>query len=124
MTRVSRNVTNMLRKLILPVLLLLVLATGCSVEDQIRFYFGNRGASTSDQERAVRVARCESGLQPTARNGQFTGLFQLGRGYHEGRAARLGYSWDQMWEAGPNIQVAADLWAEAGWGPWSCARSS
>lgn len=113
----------MLRKLILPLLLVAVLAgaTGCSVPDQIRYWFAQRGASPAQQEKAVDVAWCESRHNPQARNGQFAGLFQIGRQWHEGRASRLGFSWGQMYEASPNIIVAADLWAEQGWSPWSCA---
>jgi len=39
---------------------------------------------------------------------------------HKARAARLGYSWEEMLEAGPNLCVAYDLWLDQGWGPWSC----
>lgn len=84
------------------------------IEQMIYDVFGDAGA------RAVQVARCESGLNPRAVNGQYRGLFQLGN-YHVGRAEAMGYSWDQMFEAYPNIVVAHNLYAEQGWRPWSCA---
>ncbi len=80
----------------------------------IRAAFGSAG------DKAVAVARCESRLIPTARNGVHAGLFQLSRRWHEGRARRLGFTWAQMYEAGPNIAVALDLYREAGFQPWSC----
>ena len=89
-------------------------ATVASVETAIRTAFGPAG------NKAVAVARCESRLIPTARNGVHAGLFQLSRHWHEGRARRLGFAWAQMYEAGPNIAVALDLYREAGWSPWTC----
>lgn len=71
--------------------------------------------------KAIQVARCESSLNPRARNGDHYGLFQLRRYWHERRARRLGYSWAQMTEVLPNIRVAHDLFTEQGWTPWSCA---
>lgn len=81
------------------------------VADMIRSVFGT--------EKAVRVATCESGLDPANVNGQYRGLFQLGN-YHKQRAADMGYTWNQMFEAMPNIKVAYNLFLEQGWGPWEC----
>ncbi|MBK9178531.1 MAG: hypothetical protein IPM45_02965 [Acidimicrobiales bacterium] len=108
----------MTRRLLAVVAILVVLASGCGIEEQIRVAFSVRGATAADQDKAVHIARCESGLDPAVANGQYTGLFQLGRAYHEGRAAKLGFTWDRMREAAPNAAVAADLWAEVGWSPW------
>jgi hypothetical protein len=78
-------------------------------------------------DKAVRVARCESTLDPTAvsPDGANWGLMQVNV-VHKALAARMGYSWAQMLEAGPNLAVARAV-ARAvydragGWGPWSCA---
>ncbi len=109
---------SMTRRLLAVVALLVVLTAGCGIEDQIRLAFSVKGASAADQDKAVHIAQCESGLEPAATNGQYTGLFQLGRAYHEGRATKLGFTWGRMVEPGPNAAVAADLWAEVGWSPW------
>lgn len=69
------------------------------------------------------VVRCESGFNPTARNGSSTGLAQLHRRWHEARARRLGFVWQRMIEARPNLLVAADLWREQGMGPWRPSRA-
>jgi hypothetical protein len=72
---------------------------------------------------ALAVARCESGLNPAAVSpgGANLGLFQVNT-VHRGRWEAMGYSQADMLTAGPNIAVARSLWAEQGWGPWSCAR--
>lgn len=90
------------------------------IPDMIRAGFARFGSAVAEQ--AVRVSGCETGhtYDPHATNGAHAGLFQLSRTYHEERARKLGYSWDRMFEAGPNIAVAADLYAESGWGPWTC----
>lgn|SRR3990167_10104717 len=73
-----------------------------------------------DDRAALSVAKCESSFDPTARNGVHIGLFQLSGRYHRGRAARLGYSWEQMAQVEPNVRVAWDLYSEQKWRPWSC----
>ena len=71
-------------------------------------------------ERALRVAWCESTWRTDAvSRGGHRGLFQLSR-IHQARAARLGFTWDQMLELGPNVAVALDIFVEQGWRPWSC----
>lgn len=86
---------------------------GGSVEDAIATYFGDIYDS------AIGVAQCESGLDPYATNGQFRGLFQIGA-MHQGLAAELGYSWDQMYDPYVNSHVARALYNGSGWQPWSC----
>lgn len=95
------------------------------LQDEIRAGFARFGPEIAEQ--AVHVAGCESTgdetgehLDPAAINGDHSGLFQLARRYHEDRARRLGFTWDQMLQPGPNIAVAADLFAEHQWGPWTC----
>lgn len=87
----------------------------------IRAGFARFGPAVAEQ--AVRVSSCETGgtFDPTVVNASgHTGLFQISRRYHEARVNRLGFTWDQMREAWPNITVAADLYAEQGWRPWTC----
>ena len=97
-----------------------LLLTGCTTEEIIHVWFDRYGASMSDKEDAIDVARCESSLNPEARNGDYYGLFQISRTYHEARARSLGYTWGEMLQAGPNAHVAASLWSEQGWQPWAC----
>ena len=105
--------------------LLMVAALGaCSTEDMIRVAFADRGASPAQQEQAIEVARCESGLNPGAVSpgGGNWGLFQINT-VHKARVAKVGWGWHEIVHPWQNATVAADLWAEQGWGPWTCARN-
>jgi hypothetical protein len=88
-----------------------------SIEAIIHAHFGAAG------DQAVVVARCESGLNPSAIGaGRYYGLFQLGR---EGHAAAFtqvtGRSFDEAWsDPNANAQYAAWLYARSGWTPWGC----
>jgi hypothetical protein len=86
----------------------------------IRAGFARFGAAVAEQ--AVRVSSCETGgtFNPAAVNGAHAGLFQISRTYHADRVRRLGFTWDQMFTVEPNVAVAADIYAESGWGPWTC----
>lgn len=75
----------------------------------IRRVFGKRYGA-----QAVRVARCESGLRPWARNGQFQGLFQMGKA----ERSRYGHGRGAYRQA-----LAARRYFTASgkdWSPWSC----
>jgi len=67
------------------------------------------------------VASCESGGLGNAisPDGQNWGLMQLNV-VHKARAARLGFTWEQMLDARANLLVAYDLWLDQGWTPWAC----
>jgi len=106
------------------VLGLVVVLGACTPDQMIRVAFSERGASPAVQEQAVRVAHCESTLRPAAKSpgGGNWGLFQINT-VHRGRVATMGFDWNQMLEPWANAVVAADLWAQQGWRPWSCARN-
>lgn len=104
--------------------LLLVFALGaCTPEDFIHLAFAEQGANNHQQDQAVRVAKCESSLNHAAVSpgGGNWGLFQINK-VHRGRVEAMGFTWDQMLLPYENAQVAAAIWAEQGWGPWTCAR--
>ena len=67
---------------------------------------------------AERTAFCESGYRRLAEGkaGE-RGLMQIARA-HLDRIHSLGFTWAQMYEVGPNLAVAYDLWAEQGPSPW------
>jgi len=50
------------------------------------------------------------------------GLMQI-HPIHIPRIQRLGYTWAQMYEVGPNLAVAFDLWSEQGTRPWRGSSS-
>lgn len=106
------------------VLFLVVALSACTAEDMIRFAFAERGATAAQQEQAIRVAHCESTLRADAISpgGGNWGLFQINR-IHRPRVEAMGFTWDQMLQGYENAVVAADIWAEQGWRPWTCARN-
>ncbi len=69
--------------------------------------FGSSGAA------AVRVAMCESGLRPWARNGQYRGMFQMG----SSERARFGHDDRNAWV---QSRAARRYFLIAGWSPWAC----
>ena len=67
------------------------------------------------------VAECESGYNPQAVGalGEL-GILQV-HPVHMQLVTRLGYYWEQMAEAAPNIVVAAWIWSYTeSWASWSC----
>lgn len=91
-----------------------------SVPDMIR----QQWAGTGEAERAVRIARCESGFNPSARNGQYRGIFQMG----SREFARFGKG--SPFDARANIAAAYAYWdygnnkrmgdGRGSWRPWQC----
>ncbi|HSL59029.1 MAG TPA: DUF4214 domain-containing protein [Acidimicrobiales bacterium] len=88
--------------------------------DIIRDVWNENGAGWA-AESAVRVAWCESTHRPwvASPGGGNWGLFQINT-VHRGMVAAMGYSWSQITDPWVNSRVAFALWAEQGWGPWSC----
>jgi hypothetical protein len=66
------------------------------------------------EDRAVRVARCESGLNPNAKNrtSSASGVMQLLAIHWRGRF--------DPFNARANIAYAYRLWQASGWSPWVC----
>lgn len=70
----------------------------------------------------VRVIRCESNMNPRAVN-RSSGALGLGQHlprYWRGRAAALGYDYDDWSDARANARVSAWLWATSGPQHWVC----
>ena len=85
-----------------------------NIASEIRQSFGN--------EFAVKVAVCESGLNPYAvgSHGE-RGIFQI-HPVHISSLNQHGYTWDQMFDPNANIAYARLLYGWQGWGPWSCSK--
>ena len=82
--------------------------------------FKSRGL---DGNAAVRVARCESGLNPSAKNSSSSasGIFQQLATYWPGRAARWGMAGRSVFDPYANAVVSAGMVAgDGGWRQWSC----
>ena len=75
---------------------------------------------------ALAIAYCESNWLTNTRTAgsrrAVVGLFQISR-VHRKRLEASGYTWDQVrLDPMVNAQVAALLWRNEGWRPWSCKR--
>jgi len=88
-----------------------------SVEEVIQRWFGGESGT------AIRVARCESGLNPRAVSpgGGNHGLFQI-NDVHQGTFQSVtGQPWSAVYDAEANTRFAHWLWSQQGWSPWACA---
>lgn len=94
-----------------------VAAPAGSVEEIINRYFG---ASAS---KAMAVARCESGLNPSAMSpgGGNHGLFQINNVHSPRFESVTGVPWSGRYDAEANTRFAKWLFDQSGWGPWACA---
>lgn len=74
-----------------------------------------------DADRALAVARCESGLNPFAQSKTNDGgVFQINVAAHGERLKELGLD---IWDPEDNVKFARILYEEEGWRPWVCAWS-
>jgi hypothetical protein len=88
-----------------------------SPEGVVRQVFGPLGVA----DQAVRVAACESGLDPGAMSagGTYRGLFQLGPHL----AGTVGFYGGNWFDPLTNSEVARDLYLRSGWSSWpACGR--
>ncbi len=98
---------------------LLLGATACDRGDPVRSAIKQ---SFPDQyDKALSVARCESGLNPEAVSpgGGNWGLFQINR-VHASLVESMGYSWDQITDPYVNSKVAREVYNSSGWSAWAC----
>lgn len=90
--------------------------TSCA--DLVRSVFSSRGL---DSAAAVRVATCESGLNPNARNPSgASGLFQHLISLWPARAAGAGFPGASPFDPYVNSIAAANMVRASGWSAWVC----
>ena len=71
----------------------------------------------------VRVARCESGLNPFAVGGHGElGILQFKPPTFERNAARLGYTIGDIWDVRAQARVAAEMFSRQQQWQWTCAK--
>jgi hypothetical protein len=73
-------------------------------------------------DKALAVARCESGYDPSAYNpAGYLGVFQQARVYWPGRADRYGFDGRSAFNGRANVVVSIRMAHSGGWDPWGCA---
>ena len=72
------------------------------------------GLQAWEIDRLIAIAKCESGFREDARNGQYLGIYQMGK--HE--FATYG-SGDPL-NARDNVKAAIKLYMKRSFQPWSC----
>jgi hypothetical protein len=87
-----------------------------SLEAIIQRHFGSAAPT------AMRIAECESGMNPRAVSATDDhGLFQI-NAVHRGQfEAVTGAPWSSVYDPELNTIYAHHLYAQQGWGPWTCA---
>lgn len=87
-----------------------------SLEAIIQRHFGSAAPT------AMRIAECESGMNPRAVSATDDhGLFQI-NAVHRGQfEAVTGAPWSSVYDPELNTIYARHLYAQQGWGPWTCA---
>lgn len=79
-----------------------------------------------DPNYALRIARCESSLDPNSvnynyyENGHPSGLYQHISGYWPARAAKYGYAGASVFDATANANVTMAMWSDVGTIQWEC----
>jgi len=83
-----------------------------SIDELIAYYF------KGDSEDALKIAKCESGLNPKAfnptNNSNDRGIFQISAKWHPEVSDECGF------DATCNIEQAHRIFLERGWGEWAC----
>jgi hypothetical protein len=74
-----------------------------------------------DAGTALRVARCESGMNPRAYNPPYAGIYQQSTRYWSRRAANYGHRGKSPFDAYVNIDVSLRMARAQGWRHWGCA---
>ncbi len=71
--------------------------------------------------KAISVARCESGFDPSAYGTGNAGVFQQSTRYWPGRAKEYGFPGSSAYNGRANIIVSIRMAHRDGWSAWSCA---
>ena len=87
-----------------------------SLESIIHRHFGSAAPT------AIRIAECESGMNPRAVSPTDDhGLFQINIVHRSSFEAVTGAPWSSVYDPELNTIYARHLYAQQGWGPWTCA---
>lgn len=86
-----------------------------SLEAIIQRHFGSASSA------AIRIAQCESGMNPRAVSSTNDhGLFQINIVHRGQFEAVTGAPWSSVYDPELNTIYARHLYGQQGWGPWAC----
>ena len=85
-----------------------------SVPEIIRQEGKLAGLQAWEIERLIAIAKCESGFREEARNGQYLGIYQMGK--HEFAT----YGTGDPLNARDNVRAAIKLYLRRSFAPWQC----
>jgi hypothetical protein len=88
-----------------------------NIPDRITYWANQYGV---DANKAIRIAQCESGLNPLAKsqNGLYAGLYQQSLEYWPSRAESVGLPGASIFDAEANIKVSIYMMAKDGFFHW------
>lgn len=90
------------------------------VQGLIRKYFGK------DADMALKIAKCESGMNPNSKNKTSTasGVFQIIKGTWIGNRQAMGLDTDLnlRFDAEENVKTAYKIFQDQSWRPWECRK--
>ena len=100
--------------------------SACDEQTTVQMAIQESFPEQNTHAKAVRVADCESNLNPRAvsAGGGNHGLFQI-NSVHKATVEKMGYKWDQIYDPYVNSKVARKLFNDAGksWSPWGCRNA-
>ena len=74
-----------------------------------------------DAGQALRVAECESGMNPRAYSPPYAGIYQQHVGYWDRRARQFGHPGESPFDPYANVDVSLRMAKSLGWEHWGCA---
>lgn len=100
--------------------------SACDPQTDVQMAIQQNFPEQAYHAKAVRVADCESSLNPNAVSpgGGNHGLFQI-NSVHKPMVEKMGYKWTQIYDPYVNSKVARKIFADAGnsWRPWGCRNA-
>ena len=93
---------------------------GSNVESLIYYWTSVYGG---DPGYHVKIAKCESGLNPgsVGGGGLYLGVYQQHSKYWPARAAKAGFAGASPFDANANVAVSIQMMRAGGYGHWGCA---
>lgn len=95
-----------------------------SEENAVYFHIRDEFGNGYVGDQALKIAECESGLDPQAKSPTNDhGVFQINYVHRSSFENVTGHPWSpNVYHASLNTKYAKDLYNRQGWGPWTCRK--